>query len=57
MNKQLVKLTSQFDYYPDSAARLIELLKVHSWNTAVRILKAEKDVKFCSVSEVGGKSA
>ena len=38
----LVKKTSQIDWFPDSAARFIELLKVNSWNTAVRKLKAEK---------------
>ena len=31
------------NWFPDSAARLIELLKVNSWNTAVRLLRAEKE--------------
>lgn len=30
-------------WFTNSAARFIELLKVNSWNTAVRILKAEKE--------------
>ncbi len=44
-------------WYPNSAARFLELLRDLDWNSAVRILKAEKDVKFQSLSEVKGKSA
>ena len=35
--------------------RLIQLLKKHSWNEAVRILKKEQAVKHCSLSEGKGK--
>lgn len=35
MNEQSIK------WFPDSAAMLIELLKTHTWNSAVRQLKRE----------------
>ena len=31
-------------WYTNRATRFIELLKVNSWNTAVRMLKAEKSI-------------
>ncbi len=44
-------------WYSNRATRFIELLGVHTWNESVRILKAEKDVIFCCLSEVEGKTA
>ncbi len=35
-------------WFPDSAARFIELLRDYDWNTAVKILKRDKESRQVS---------